>query len=211
MLQRLAIFGASGHGKVVADAASCAGWKDIVFYDDAWVSARNLLDWPVVGRLEHLLADAHQFDGVIIAIGNNIIRQDIASKLNEEKIALATIVHPAACLSRFATIGQGSVVFAGAVLNPDCLIGKNCIINTNATIEHDCVLEDGVHVSHNASLGGHVCIGELSWIGIGASVKQQIIIGKRVIVGAGSAVVSNVFDNATVVGVPARITEIREG
>jgi hypothetical protein len=33
---RLAILGASGHGKVVADAAGLAGWDEVVFFDDAW-------------------------------------------------------------------------------------------------------------------------------------------------------------------------------
>jgi hypothetical protein len=33
---RLAILGASGHGKVVADAAGLVGWDEVVFFDDAW-------------------------------------------------------------------------------------------------------------------------------------------------------------------------------
>lgn len=210
-MKRLAIIGASGHGKVVADAASCGGWKGIVFFDDAWPTLTHVFDWRVAGRTEDLFRDVHHFDGVVIAIGNNAVRQSIAKKFNETDVVLSTIVHPTACISRFATIGQGSVVLAGAVLNPDCHIGDNCIINTNATIEHDCVLENGVHVSPNASLGGHVYVGNLSWIGIGASVKQATVIGMRVMVGAGAAVVSNIPDNVTVVGVPARITEIREG
>lgn len=211
-MRRLAIIGASGHGKVIADAAICTGWKDIVFFDDNWVRLTHIFDWPVVGRSEKLVKDVHHFDGVVIAIGNNEIRQNKAKKLAEAGISLlSTIIHPTACISRYATIGQGSVIFAGAVLNPNSHIGDNCIINTNATIEHDCVLGDGVHISPNASLGGHVCVDDLSWIGIGASVRQQITIGRRVIVGAGAAVVNNVPDYATAVGVPARIIKIREG
>ena len=211
-MQRLAILGASGHGKVIADAAICAGWKDIVFFDDAWVKITHILDWRVVGRSENLIKDAHNFDGVVIAIGNNEIRQDKSKQLADAGISLfSTIIHPAACISRYATIGQGSVILAGAVLNPNCHVGASCIVNTNATIEHDCVLGDGVHISPNVGLGGHVAVGDLSWIGIGASVRQQITIGSQVMVGAGAAVVSNIPDYATAVGVPARIIKIREG
>ena len=32
----LAILGASGHGKVVAEIAELQGWKKIVFFDDAF-------------------------------------------------------------------------------------------------------------------------------------------------------------------------------
>ncbi len=35
-MSRLAVLGASGHGKVVADCAELVGWSDIVFFDDAW-------------------------------------------------------------------------------------------------------------------------------------------------------------------------------
>src|SRR5690606_24126355 len=33
---RLAILGASGHGKVVADCAELCGWSVVEFFDDAW-------------------------------------------------------------------------------------------------------------------------------------------------------------------------------
>ena len=33
---RLAILGASGHGKVAADAAEQGGWPSVAFFDDAW-------------------------------------------------------------------------------------------------------------------------------------------------------------------------------
>ena len=210
-MRRLAILGASGHGKVVADAALCAGWQDIVFFDDAWPHKARVGEWIVAGGTDALLKDSHSYKGVVIAIGNNEIRKKLANTLNEAGILLTTIVHPSATVSRYAKIGRGSVIFAGAVLNPDCNVGEYCIINTNASIEHDCVLADGVHVSPNASLGGQVSIGGLTWIGIGASVKQQVTLGQCVLVGAGAAVVSNIPDNATVVGVPARITKIREG
>jgi len=45
---------------------------------------------------------------------------------------------------------------------------------------------------------------ENSWIGVGACVKQGISIGSGVMVGAGSVVVSDIPDNMTVVGNPAR-------
>jgi sugar O-acyltransferase (sialic acid O-acetyltransferase NeuD family) len=207
----LAILGASGHGKVVADAAICSGWEEIIFFDDAWSEVQSICGWPVVGNTSNLINRSHRFDGAIVGIGNNAIRLNKTAQLKQADIVLETIIHPAAVISRYASIGQGSVVFAGAVLNSDCIIGESCIINTNATIEHDCVLGEGVHVSPNAGLGGQVFVGDLSWIGLGASVKQQIKIGSNVKVGVGAAVVSNIPDNVTVVGVPARIMERREG
>ena len=39
-MEKLAILGASGHGKVVADIAQVCGWKSISFFDDAWPECR---------------------------------------------------------------------------------------------------------------------------------------------------------------------------
>lgn len=51
-------------------------------------------------------------------------------------------------------------------------------------------------------------VGAGSWVGIGASVRQGVTIGRNVMVGAGAAVVSNIPDNVTVVGVPARVLQV---
>ena len=96
------------------------------------------------------------------------------------------------------------MAFAGVVVNPGATIGDGVILNTGCSIDHDCVLDECVHVSPGARLAGTVSVGQLSWIGIGASVKQSIHIGCNVRVGAGAAVVSDIGDDTTVVGVPAK-------
>lgn len=200
---KLAILGASGHGKVVADTAECRGWQLVKFFDDAWPELENNGSWPVVGNTATLMDRLSDFDGVLVAIGNNQVR---IRKLHELKVAgaqLATLVHPAACVSRYAAIGEGTVIFAGAVVNADVEINLGCILNTGCSIDHDCVLGDAVHISPGARLAGGVKVGDLSWIGIGASVRQLIDIGQRVIVGAGAAVVTNIPNDFTVAGVPA--------
>ena len=132
-MERLAIIGASGHGKVVADAALCAGWQEIIFFDDAWPKLTRACDWAIVGGIDALLKGAHSFNGVVIAVGNNATREKIAKNLSKAGLLMTTIIHPSATVSRYATIGSGSVIFAGAVLNPDCHIGENCIITVSYT------------------------------------------------------------------------------
>ena len=86
-----------------------------------------------------------------------------------------------------------------------------CVPTEDSGNEYDCVLADGVHVSPGANLAGAVSVGVCSWVGIGASVKQCLLIGSNVVVGAGAAVVSDVADNLTVVGVPAKALVRRFG
>lgn len=204
-MKSLAILGAGGHGKVVADAAVCAGWNDVVFFDDGWPQLNQVEIWKVVGNTALFMANLDRFDGIIIAIGDNLKRYRMIMDLVKRNIALKTIIHPSAVVSRLTKIGEGSVVFANAVVNPSTQIGNGVIINTAATVDHDCKLGDGVHLSPGVHLGGGVEVGNLTWIGLGASVRHKIKLGSQVMVGAGAAVVCDVPDNVQVVGVPAKV------
>jgi len=203
-MKSLAILGASGHGKVVADTAECCGWQSIEFFDDAWPGLQDNGVWPVMGDTVTLMGRLADFNGVLVAIGNNRIRHAKLLELQAAGARLSTLIHPAATVSRYATIGEGAVVFAGAVVNADARINQGSILNTGCSIDHDCVLGDAVHISPGARLAGGVRVGDLSWVGIGASVRQQISIGQRVVVGAGSVVVSDIPNDVAVAGVPAK-------
>ncbi|MCW2270324.1 putative acetyltransferase EpsM [compost metagenome] len=204
-MKTLAILGASGHGKVVADAAEDSGWDAIEFFDDAWPGLSTNGVWPVVGTGADLLGRVQDYQGVLIAIGNNEVRQRKLIELKAAGANLPTLLHPTAVVSRYATLGPGTVVLATAVVNAFARIGECCIVNTGSSVDHDCNLGDCVHVCPGARLAGMVRVGDLSWIGIGACVRQVLEIGSRVVVGAGAAVVGNISDNMTVAGVPARV------
>ena len=204
MTRKLAILGASGHGKVVADMALAAGWRAVVFFDDAWPTVSVNGRWSVTGDYSKLHSRIVEFDGVIVAIGNCAVRWQKQLDLIAAGGKFATLVHPWACVSSYAQLGAGTVVMAGAVINVDALIGESCIVNTGATVDHDCVLANGVHISPGARLSGNVEIGACSWIGAGAVIRQGIRIGAGVTVGAGAVVVKSVIDNITVVGNPAK-------
>ena len=200
----LSILGASGHGKVVADAAAATGeWSEIVFFDDQWPNVKKCSVWDVIGDTNKLLENVKKYNNVVIAIGDNHSRIDKQNILEQNGAQLPVIIHPAASVSPYAEINEGTVIFAGAIVNIGASIGKGCVINTGSTIDHDCVLGEGVHVSPGVNLAGGVIVGEKSWLGIGACVRHLISIGQNVVVGAGAAVVSDIDNAETVVGVPA--------
>ncbi|SDQ04134.1 acetyltransferase EpsM [Chryseobacterium soldanellicola] len=194
------LYGASGHGKVVAEVAEESGY-DIEAYIDENLSKEKVLSYPVLHEVPQ-----HDIE-ILISIGNNRIRKRIVEQ--NESFSYVTLVHPKAVISKRVKIGEGTIVMAGVTINAVVRVGKHCIVNTNASIDHDCVLEDYVHISPNAALGGNVYVGEGTHVGIGVSVIQGIRIGRWCTIGAGAVIISDVPDGCTVVGNPGKIIKSR--
>jgi len=201
-MNELAIVGASGHGKVVADLAELLGYS-VFFFDDAYPSKKSLEHWPIKGTVTDLLRSKNKIPHAIVAIGDNLIRGKLSNKLQTQGFILPKLIHPKATVSQYATIKNGTVVFAHAVVNAFAKVGDFCIINTGAIVEHDCVLENGVHLSPNVSLAGATSIGEFTWVGIGSVSKQLINIGNNTVVGANSTIIKDIPSNVIAFGSPA--------
>jgi sugar O-acyltransferase (sialic acid O-acetyltransferase NeuD family) len=198
MENKITLFGASGHCKVIIDILQNRGSKIEVIVDDN-PDVKSILGIPVF--LSNQI-DIITLKNVIVTIGNNRIRKLIVSRL---KNTFSQAIHPRSTVSSYSKIGVGTVVMAGVIINPDVEIGKHCILNTGATIDHDCTIQDFVHVSPNVSLAGGVHVGEGTHIGIGAIVIQEKKIGKWATIGAGAVIINDIPDYAVVVGSPGRI------
>jgi sugar O-acyltransferase (sialic acid O-acetyltransferase NeuD family) len=203
-MKTLLIIGAGGHGKVVADAALCAGWEEIAFLDDHSTGEVASLGLHIVGNTGDLAAHSSRFGSAVVAIGNAARRLELQRACERAGFLAVTVIHPSAAISRFAKLGAGSVVFAQSVINAGTTLGRACIVNSGATVDHDCELGDGVHVSPGANLAGNVRVGARTWVGIGACVRQGINIGSDVMIAAGAAVIADVPDSVTMMGVPAK-------
>lgn len=210
--EKIFIFGASGHAKVVIDAVERQGTYEIAFLidDDPNLKRKNIYGYSVLGDKTALLKQQNIRDvsAGIVAIGSNGARMHIARWLLEKGFRLVTVVHPSAQLARGVVIGRGTVVMAGAVINADTIIGDNVIVNTRVSVDHDCFIADGAHLAPGAILCGAVSIGEASFICAGATVIPNLVVGRNVTIGAGSTVIRDVTDGKTVVGSPARILAV---
>jgi sugar O-acyltransferase (sialic acid O-acetyltransferase NeuD family) len=203
MIKKLALIGASGHGKVVADIAKAIGILEIIFYDDRWQEIPHISGFEIVGSVADGLASdsENDYQAAVVTIGHSATRCRIQQQLKRVAPAL---VHPSAVVSPSVKIGLGSIIMPNAVINADAIIGQGVIVNSGAVIEHDCVVGDFSHICPNAALAGGVIIGNQSWIGIGSSVIQLAKVGSNVTVGAGAVVIKHIADHQTVVGNPAK-------
>lgn len=196
------LYGASGHGKVIAEIAEDLNIS-IEGFIDGNIEVKSILDYKVIANsAKDLTGDA------VISIGNNAIRKKIAE--NNTHLNYVHLISSQANVSKRVLVGCGTVIMNGVSINSSTSIGNHCIINTNASVDHDCVIDDYVHISPNVGLAGNVEVGEGTHIGIGASVIQGIKIGKWCTIGAGAVIIKDVPDYAVVVGNPGKIIKYKE-
>lgn len=203
--RRLWVYGAGGHGRVVADAAATAGFEVAGFIDDAVNSPGRTVSGKPVRTLEQVCASESAPVQVALGVGDNAARERVFRRIREKQtIGMPAIVHARAVVSASAHLADGVVVLALAVVNPDAKIGEGAIINSAAVVEHDARIGSFAHLSPNVGLGGSVSIGVRSHVGVGACIIPGIQIGDDVRVGAGAVVIRDVASGETVAGVPAR-------
>lgn len=205
-MSKLLILGAGGHGKVVADCALATGlYEGIAFLDDVKIIGQVVLNSsPVIGKFSDALNFVHEYSEAFVALGNNRTRIELIYNLKRMGFKVPYIIHPAAYVSQFAHIEDGTVIMPGAVVNVDAWIGAGGIINTGASVDHDCRIGIGVHLSPGARLGGTVVVGDSTWVCIGASIANNVRVGEGSVVAAGAVVIKDVGDGVLVAGVPAR-------
>ena len=198
----LAILCTGGHAKSIYDIVKK---KNIYFFDKKKKFFKiNNKKFKVMGNLESMKNYKKKISKVIIAIGNNEIREKYYKFLKKNKFKFATLIHPKSYSSFGAKIGEGSAIMQGSFINTDSVIGTNCIINSNASIDHDCLIKDHTHICPGVIIAGNVKIGKNCWIGLGAKIIENCVIGDNVFVAAGTLVTKNVKSNSFIKGVPAK-------
>jgi sugar O-acyltransferase (sialic acid O-acetyltransferase NeuD family) len=202
------VYGAGGHGKVVADILLACGVEIEGFIDDDPEKHGESFGLKVSGDGGWLAGQAtHRPVSVALGIGNNESRRMIAERCTRNNVGILTAVHPSAAIARSAQVSAGVVIMAHAVVNPDSVIAPGAIINTAAIVEHDCRVGNFAHLSPRVTIGGRVEVADLSWLGMGSTVLPGLRIGTGSVVGAGATVLDNVDDWVVVVGSPARIVK----
>lgn len=204
MSRPVAVYGAGGHAKVVADALLLTGVDVIGFIDDdPALEGDRVLTLPVHG-FAWLRERARDVD-VAMGIGDNRVRALLVRRCREAGIGLAGVVHPAAVVAASASVGEGTVLMARAVINADAVVGPGVIVNTSAVVEHDVVVGEFAHLSPGAVLAGGSALGAFSSLGVGAVVLDDIAVGAGTIVGANAVVNRHLPDDVVAYGVPARV------
>lgn len=200
----ITLIGAGGHARVVIDALLLRGTplSDIALRDGSISRNGDAMMGVTIACPE--LSPSLNGKKVHFALGDCALRTRFLGITQAMSCVLETILHPAAMISPFAEIGDGTFAAAGAIVAPFASVGASVIINHGAVVDHDCVVGDCTHVAPNATLGGGVMIGAGVLVGSGSTVLPGIKVGDGAIIGAGAVVTKDVAPRELRVGVPYR-------
>lgn len=204
---RIAIWGAGGHGHVVADLLSILPeWNPVGFVDNVHPKGATVMGLPVLGDravLPDLLADG--VSALAVAIGDPLHHADMMQIARDLGFGLPSLLHPSCILSPSASVAEGCFLCAGSIVGPQSVLKPGVILNTKASLDHDVHVGRCVHVAPGATICGFNTIGDFTWIGTGAIVRDHLSIGPRVMIGAGATVLRDIPGDVTAYGVPAKV------
>lgn len=198
------LLGYSGHAKVVID---CFESHDVSItgYLDKTESNDNKHGLTYLGYERTVDLSPHSVDHSFFpSVGENALRSKMVELLKQKGLKQTRAIHSTAFLSNYANVGLSTMIGPKAVINSGANIGDGVIINSNATVEHDCRIGNFTHIAPGSTLAGNVKVGDFSFIGAGTVIKQGVSIGNNAVIGAGAVVLSDVPDNETWAGVPAK-------
>ena len=204
-MKPLILIGGGGHCKSVIEAAESAGYSILGVLDMPEEVGKEILFTKVIGIDDDIPAYVDKAEFVITVgfIKNPAIRIRLYNRIKEAGGKLATVIASTAHVSKYATLGEGTVVLHHAFVNADAKVGCNVILNNFVNIEHDAVIGDQCHISTGAMVNGECKVGERCFVGSQSVLANCITVGDDIIVGAGSVVRKTILEKGIYAGNPA--------
>lgn len=205
-MNNLILIGGGGHSKSVIDVAESAGYTILGILDRSIPVGESVLGYKVLGNDDYLapFIDKVEFLVTVGQIKSPAIRIRLNKMVKDAGGKLATVIAPTAHVSKYASIGEGTVVMHQAVVNAGAQIGMGCIVNTFANIEHDVKLGNFCHISTGAMVNGEAEIGEGTFIGSQSVVNQCVKVCNMTVVASGSVVHKDITEPGVYAGNPIK-------
>ncbi len=188
MSKRVIVIGAGGHGRSVAEAILLLRQDELVgFVDDGAEPNAKVWTYPILGRTDSLHAMRALADAVVVAIGNNAVREKLHTQVREAGFELLTVIHPTAFVSPTAILGAGCAVMAGAVVGTEAELVEGAIVNCGATVDHHCKVEAFGHLGVNACMAGGSVLGHGAWMQAGSALGYGVQVEAGAVLAPGEA------------------------
>lgn len=209
----VAVYGASGHGRAVADMLGRSNalgerCKVVAFIDDTPEKIGQEMNGIPVLSLEHWRA-SHSDVPCFVSPGQTATRRLLVNRVLEAGGHFVCMYSNPPAVSAGFQIGVASGVWAPVYVGPDVKVGNHVQVMPMSSLGHDIRIGDFVTICPGCIISGHVVIEEGAYIGAGTVVTngsedKPLVIGRDAKVGAASFVSKSVPRTAKVAGYPAR-------
>lgn len=206
-IKKIVIYGAGGLGREIYELIDEVNKYNILgFLDDGIINNKESVNIPILGGIEFL----HNIEypiGVVFAISDVYVKQNIYKKILQINKGhyFPIVIAKNSYVSKRAMLSEGTIVGRYCSVSTSVQLGKFVFLNTKCDIGHDSVIGDFCSLMPSVNVSGNVTIGNRTLIGVQSAILQGIKIGSDVTVGMGSKVMTDVPDNCTVMGYPAKI------
>jgi len=181
------LIGGGGHCKACIDVIEVEGRFQVTGIADLLERRGEMvLNYEIIATDDDLPGLVKKYGLFLITLGqikSSELRKKYYTSIKNLGGRIATVVSPLAHVSRYASLGEGTIVMHQAVVNAGAKVGVNCIINTKALIEHDARVGDHCHISTAAVLNGGAVVGNGSFVGSNTVLKEGVILPPYSVVG----------------------------
>lgn len=208
--QKLALFGAGGMAREVADLILPAINEktpvyDFIAYvvdDKYYEEGKKIRGIPIRNR--QWLIDNRETVVCCCAIGYPKAREQIQKNLMAEGVRFVNLIHPSSEYSDTAQIGVGCIFYSHVGVSVDCRLGDGVFLSKYASVGHDTILGDYVTCFPKSQISGRAVIGEAACIGSLSFIQEKVKVGAEAVIAPGSMVFTNVKPKTYVLGNPAK-------
>lgn len=207
MKEPIILLGAGGHCKSVIDVIESEGKFNIFgILDKTENIGKELFGYKIIGvdsDINDLIKIVKNYHITVGHIKSNIVRVNLYNTIKAQNGILPKIISPKAYVSKYAIIGEGTIVMHNVFINANASIGINTILNTGSIIEHDVVVKNHCHISTGAIINGECIIESNSFVGSNSIINQCISIAENNVIASGSTVNKSTLPNSMYAGSPA--------
>lgn len=186
MKEKLLIVGAGGFGRVVSEHA--VKKYECYFVDDGYEINDEVCGIKIVGKVSDLAELFGEFKLLVIAIGNNSVREKIYNTAKNIGYDLTNIIAENVYISPFAAVGKGCVFLNNVCIQNGACIGNGVLLNVGVEMHHDSKIDDFSLVYSNSVVRTFAKVGKRVKIGSNVTISNNADIADDEIIENGQTV-----------------------